>query len=286
MFRILAVLSVLMMQACVTSGKPSIDHVGDKHEIVLKRNSETSGDKSSSSSNSQYTLIEKVIAVREDGLELEFDLPDDTSAEDRARTWQYPVRVLKREGRPFELLNRQELEERVQSWLEKWNLTKEACGHWIFTWTAIKIECNLDSVPELLEPFDLRISDLREGALYHESDALEPVRLRAELNSSGRPTYVARMTLDPYAVRRARAEQAVVVAEIMRDDSVTLETALQRQTADHITGTITTTFEVDAAKRITRRTRIHEIVTVAEDGATEREIVTEAVTRKLLQNSD
>lgn len=286
MFRTLAMLSALVIQACTTTGKQSLDRVGDKYEITLERVSETSGDESSGSSNSLYTLIEKVMSLRNDGIELEFDHPEDTSSEDRASTWQFPVRVLKREGRPFELLNLQQLEKRLQSWLERWEIPSKACGHWIFTWTAIRIECDPASVLEMLEPFDLRQSDVREGALYSESNALEPVRLRADYDSSVRPIFIAKLTVDPDAVRRARAEQDVIAAEIMGKEPITFDTALQRLTADRITGTITTTFETDAAGRITRRTRVTEIETVGEDSATEHEIVTETVTRTLLYNSN
>jgi hypothetical protein len=286
MFRILGVLSLLVIPACATSGEQSLDRVGDKYEIFLNVTTETSGNGSSGRSNSRYTLIEKVIALRSDGMELEFDLPEDTSLEDRAREWQFPVRVLKREGRPYELLNRQQLQDRVQSWLERWDIPKEACGSWIFTWNAFKIECDPDSVLGALESFDLRYGDLREGALYREPNALEPSRLSAEINRSGRPIYVARMNVDPDAVRRMRAEQAVVVAEILGEDPVTFETALQRLSADRISGTIVTTFETDAVGRITGRTRITEIFTVGEDGAEEREIATETIKRKILNNSE
>ena len=65
------------------------------------------------------TLVERVIALRDSGVELEFDLPEGTSAEDRTRNWQFPARVLKSSDQPLQLLNGAELEARVQDWLKR-----------------------------------------------------------------------------------------------------------------------------------------------------------------------
>jgi hypothetical protein len=97
--------------------------------------------------------------------ELEFDLPRETSLEDRARDWQFPARVFASSNRPLQLLNRLELEARVRSWLKRGGLTEALCGRWVFTWTGFKIECDPNSVLEMLETYNLRLSDLRDGAL-------------------------------------------------------------------------------------------------------------------------
>ncbi len=47
------------------------DRVGDRYEIRLESVSETSGDRSSGSSRDVTTLVERVIALRDDGVELE-----------------------------------------------------------------------------------------------------------------------------------------------------------------------------------------------------------------------
>lgn len=283
--RILIMLSALAMQACITSTN-NLDRVGDKYQIFLERTSETSGDRSTGESNSRYALIETVIARRTNGIELEFDLPEDTPPEDRARNWKFPVRILKQKGRSYELLNEQQLHDRVQAWMEKWNITNEMCGRWVFTWTAIKLECDPASVINFLEPFDLRIRDLYDGALYREPYALEPARLNAEAGDSGRQTYIARMKINPDRIRRDRAEGALVVAEIMGEGPETLESALKAQADDQITGSITTTFETDDVGRVIRRVRLIKIeTTFGEDAATKREIITETVIRTPLHNA-
>src|ERR1700739_2825199 len=76
----------------------SAPQFGDSYEITLTRDSVKQGsNKSSGSSHDQDTIIERVIGLRAEGLELEYDLPNSATADDRARSWQFPVRVF----RPF-----------------------------------------------------------------------------------------------------------------------------------------------------------------------------------------
>ena len=115
--------ALLFVSACASWSVASLaaspvaiaDRVGAVYEIT--RDVESAGDSngaSTSSSTDRDTLIERVLAVRNDGLELEYDLPADATKEDRASTWQFPVRVF----RPFsgapQLLNRPELENRIK----------------------------------------------------------------------------------------------------------------------------------------------------------------------------
>ena len=85
--RFLAVLIALAGSGACQSPQV-VDRLGDVQESRLESVTLTSGNCSSGSSRSVETLIERVIAVRGNGVELEFDLPEQTSAEDRARvTW-------------------------------------------------------------------------------------------------------------------------------------------------------------------------------------------------------
>src|SRR5262249_37418222 len=68
--------------------------VGDTFEIVQTRESVQQGSHGSSgSSHDKDTIIERVVGVRADGLELEYDLPKATAPEERAGNWQFPARV-------------------------------------------------------------------------------------------------------------------------------------------------------------------------------------------------
>ena len=107
MLRLLAVLFVLLPQILNARAEqsPFEDRVGDVYEIRLDTVSETSGGGSSGNSRSAAMLVERVVALRDGGVELEFDLPEKTPAKDRARSWQFPVRVLNSSKHPLQLLN-------------------------------------------------------------------------------------------------------------------------------------------------------------------------------------
>ena len=107
--------------------------VGDTYEITLVKDSVQQGSNGSSgSSHDKDTIIERVIGLRADGLELQYDLPNTATADDRARSWQFPARVFKPFGGPAQLLNGPELEARLDGWLKAAGLTRTACGHWYF----------------------------------------------------------------------------------------------------------------------------------------------------------
>lgn len=86
--------------------------------------SRQSNDGASGSSNGRDTILERVIGIRENGLELEYDLPKNTKSEDRARNWQFPVRVFRPSGGSTRLLNRPELEVRIEGWIKAAGLTR------------------------------------------------------------------------------------------------------------------------------------------------------------------
>ena len=149
-----------------------------------------------------------MVAVREAGLEQEYDLPKEATAEDRASSWQFPVRVFKPFLRmPMQLLNGPELEARVDSWLKAGGLTRVACGHWIFTWNAFRIECDPQSVLKTLEAFDLQTDDLRDGAVYKDPEAREPAPMkRKTVGPKGAVFFVVEMAVDPGRCGASEAE--------------------------------------------------------------------------------
>lgn len=255
------------------------DRAGDVYEIRLEREYRSEGDGSSGSSRSRMALIERVIEVRDNGVALEFDLPPEASPKVRAQSWQFPVRVFKASDGSLELPNFSNLETRMLSWLESSGLDKSACGKWIFTWTAAMIECDPKSVLMLLEPFDLRLKNLREDTDISEKGALNPAPLSASPKDSGGLTFVAEFEVDPEEIRRQRAEADVAAADITGDEPLQPETALQKRSSEKITGTIRTTIETDDFGRVTRRVRVSQVDVELEDGSMERQITTETVTR-------
>lgn len=279
----IAALGVLMLplgsQAENLSSAPK---VGDEYEITRSyETSEQGSDGSTSSSSGHETIVERVIGVREAGLELEYDLPRGATKEDRARSWQFPARVFRRWAGPMELLNRTELQTRLDGWLKSAGWSREVCGRWIFTWNAFRIECNPLSVLETLEVYDLRSIDLREGGKYSDSIALQPGVLTRTADGRSGATYIAGMELDPTAVHRARAESDVVVGEIMKSP-VAFDAALREREKEAIKGTVLVTIDTDAGGQAWRRTKVTTMETRKPDGVIETSKGREVLTRKLV----
>lgn len=245
---------------------PPPPHVGDAYGVVrtVKSTQRSSDESSSFTSTDRDTLLERVVGVRDGGVELEFTLPRGATAEDRSRTWQFPARVFKPSHGPLQLLNRPGMEARIDTWLKAAGMTRTACGRWIFTWNAFRIECDPQTVVETLEQFDMQPGDLRDGALYQEPKTLRPAPLHRSAGGDA-ATFAVELEVDPDAVRRERAEGDVAAAEI-GGKPVTLEAALQARAADSIAGTVKVTFDTDAAGTVQRRTRMTDIRITAPDG--------------------
>ena len=282
MLRILAVAMALALPAPVGAEEPA-PRVGDVWEIRIESASSSSDSEGgSSSSQGHNTLVERVIAVRDDGVEVEFDLPEeDMRAEVRARIWQYPARVLRPPQGPLRLLNRAELEGRVAAWLKRAKLPREACGRWYFTWNAFQIECDPETVIQALAELDRWPDELRDGASYHEPGARSPAALTRKAPTSDPPVFVLEMEIDPEAARRDRERGDAALAEIL-GEAEAARSDVQARSGERISGTITMTFETDAAGRMRRRTKVTELQVEAADGRREPRTVTETVERRLV----
>jgi hypothetical protein len=265
---------------------PLAPQVGDTYEITLARDTAQRGsDGSSGSSHDKDTIIERVIGLRADGLELQYDLPNAATADERARNWQLPARVFKPFGGPAQLLNGPELEARVDGWLKAAGWSRTVCGHWIFTWNAFRIECDPQSVIKTVQSFDLRSADLREGAPYQEIEARGSGKLTRKAAGPDGAIFAVEMPVDPDAVRRGRAASDVVVGEIM-NKPVSLEAALRERAREVVSGTISVEFETDPAGNVRRRTKVTKLDIKGPDGRSETETVTETLERRLISRRD
>ena len=81
--------------------------------------------------------------------------------------------------------------------------------------------------------------------------------------------------------RRERAEADMVIGEIMRKP-VTLETTLAARSKEQVEGTISVTFEADAAGNPRKRTRVMKLKIKRPDGVSEDRISTRTVERRLV----
>jgi hypothetical protein len=287
--RIIRFSGLLVSLVATTPGaaaEPSSLHVGDTYEITKVRDSSTEDNGASSgSSHDQDTLIERIEAVRPDGLELVFDLPEGTTADERREAWQFPARVFKPTEGPIKLLNAAELESRVDAWLKWGKMTRDACGHWIFTWNAFKIECDPQSVLETIQEFDPTLPDLHDGAIYRDAYALRAAKLAMKSEGSDGRTFTASFAIDPNAVQRDRAQADVVVGEISRKP-ITLEAALAKRSKEAVSGTIDVQIDADAAGSIRRLTKITKSETKRADGTVETETITETLERRLISSRE
>jgi hypothetical protein len=286
MIGFVGIIASLLLPAIVARAGALPPQVGDTYEITMTRESAQQGSQGSSgSSHDKDTISERVIGLRADGLELEYDLPKAVTADERAQNWQFPARVFQPLTGPVQLLNGPELEARVDVWLKAAELTRAACGHWIFTWNAFRIECDPQSVIKTIESFDLRSAELREGASYQEAGARGPGILSRKTAGPDGATFVVEMSVDPDAVHRARAESDVVVGEIMRKP-VTIDAALRERAKETVSGTISVAFETDSAGSVRRRTKVTKLNIEGPDGQSESETVTETLERRLISQHD
>src|SRR4029077_5408544 len=80
---------LLLANVAHAGASPLAPRIGDTYEITLtKESSESGSNGSSGSSRDSDALIERVIGLRADGLELEYDLPPTATAGERANNWQ------------------------------------------------------------------------------------------------------------------------------------------------------------------------------------------------------
>jgi hypothetical protein len=287
MLRFMVLLAASFLPAAGVHAEPSHagPRPGDTYEVMLERlSSERTGDESSGSSTDRDVILERVIAVRDDGLELEYDLRAEATFDERASIWQFPVRIFRPNDGPSQLLNRPELEARVDDWLKRAQLTRAECGSWYFTWNVFRIECDPQSVIETIAAFDPSFGDLRDGALYRDRMALGSTLLARKRGGQDGATYTAEMKIDPDAVRRDRAESDVMVANI-RQKALTLDEALRTRAADVISGTISVAFDTDSTGHAWRRRKVTKTEIRTADGPVEARTVTETVERRLVQGS-
>lgn len=282
--RFIAAILALPAPTAVRAEPPGAQ-AGDSYEITrIVHSSNESSDGASGNSNDRSIILERVVAMRADGVELEYDLPKIEGGEASAANWQFPARVFKPNRGPLKLLNRPELEARVEAWLKKAKWPREVCGRWIFTWNAFRIECDPQSAIGIIQVYDLGPPIVDEGAPYSAPFARAPGRLTRKAGPQG-STFAARMEVDPDAVRRGRAEADVAVGE-MTGKPVTLEAALGKRTKDSVSGTISVTLEVDPAGQIRRRTTVTRLEMREPGGRTETAITTETVERRRARSAD
>jgi len=254
---------------------------GDTYEIAIDRESqEQSNHGSTGSSSDRDTIVARVTAVRDGGVELEYDFPKDTPSDERAGTWQLPARVFRPAQGPTRLINRSELEARVDPWLKAGGMTRAACGHAIFTWNVFRIECDPDSAIGIIEHYDPAPPELRDGALYRDPTALAAAPLK---KSADGKAFVVQLAIDPERIRKERVEADLTIAEISHKP-LTAQDARRAHANEAISGTIVITFDMDRAGEVSRRIKVTTVKIVAPNGRSDMKTITETMVRRRLSS--
>lgn len=273
------IVALLLLPVQAVAGRKP--RAGDTYR--LERISDSSEQRDGGMTGSSYdrdALIERVIAVRDNGTELEYDLPDPTP-QNRDITWQFPARVFRPFDGPPQLLNTADIQARADRWLRRAKFDRAACGHWTFTWTAIRIECDPQSAIRIANAFEFGVSDLRDGTLYLNADARAPASLTRRGTQFGGAPFAVDLAIDPDRIRQARAERDLVIAEMLHKP-LSRDDAVRAHSNEDISGTISVTFETDPDGQPWRRTTVTKTVIKGTDGKVETRTTTETLTRRLV----
>ncbi|RYF09217.1 MAG: hypothetical protein EOO77_24345 [Oxalobacteraceae bacterium] len=266
---ILALASTLVATAAIPAPRP-----GQVFQIATDREMEEHGNRDESgrsTSTDRDSYVERVVTVRSDGVVLDYDLPANATSDERASGWQFPFQVLKAPDGTIRLLNEPELANRIDRWLKAAGMQRAACGKLIFTWNAFRIECDPQSTIKWLATVTLP-DRLEAGSTFTDPDAQAPTTLRQGAANK----LVATLSVDPATVLRQRAQTDVGIAEIMHK-TLTPDAAIKAHAAEKVTGTITVTFDLDAAGRTRRRTRVRMVQVAWPNGRIDTQTVTETV---------
>lgn len=273
--------AVFLVSACVigSSGSSTPEIEGTDFKVRVSYENKSEGGGSEGSSRGHSTLVERILRAGKSGVLIEYDFSKDTTEEERLPEWRYPARILIELNGTARLMNADELETRNSDWRSRANISDDACGLWYFTWNAFKVECDPNSVIADLEAFRLPILHLNEGVEISEPGAVgaEPLLL----THKNPHRFRADFDLDPEVIRQARAEEDVIVSQILGGDPITFEQALERRAEEEISGRLTTTLELDNQGRVVKRNRLSTIFIALPDGLSERQTSSQTTIREI-----
>jgi hypothetical protein len=262
------------------AGVPAEPRVGAVTIVSRQFETEQSNNRGSTSSTSDNdVLIERVVAVRADGVEFEYDVPRDGGFGSATDSWQFPARVFRPLRGPLQLTNTTELAARVDEWLKRAGFTRAACGRLIFTWNVFRIECDPKSALTTIEALNLQVADLRDGAAYSDPDAVKPATLKRAKTSPSGTTYVVEAALDPERLRQQAVRRDLAQAEL-QGKALNERDAVRAHAGDKISGTMVVTLDVDGDGTVVRRTRRLKIQAETPDGTVEVSTSSEVIARQ------
>ncbi|MEW4449511.1 hypothetical protein [Qipengyuania sp. JC766] len=272
MFRSLAALAALGAASGLTAGEQG---------YLLQYEYETSTQEVSghgqSSSGGTQSLAEHAIATTAEGLEIEYSIPGDPDEVRGNDMWMYPARVLVRPDGSKRLLNESEIIARRDLWLDEAGWTKEQCGRWLFTWTAVKIECDPQAVLESIEGYGLRPAPLRPGTQFELPEYGISGLLEDRGTRNGRQVLFLSAPVDPQTVRDQEARTREIVAEISGGTLPVDDTSSGSEI--DASGTIEIEFEIDEAGLVWKKTETVEMLVTGLDRGDEERTAKRTLTR-------
>lgn len=252
----------------------------EEYVLALEYQTSTEGGQygSSSSSSGRQAIAERVIAATPEGVEAEYALPFDPEEIRGNERWMFPARIRIAADGGKTLLNPDELAARNAAWLAEAKWPREVCSRWLFTWTAVQIRCDPEAAVEAVESYGMRPGRIAEGVPFALKGALGPVVLARGGEADGRVILSGSGPVDVAYLREGAARTALVVAEIT-GKTLTLDEAQAQAAAITASGTVSVTFEVDAAGMVWKRIDRSEITVTGDPDGDETRRAESTVTR-------
>jgi hypothetical protein len=242
---------ILLTAALLLAAAPA---AAQDYVLAMDYETSTEGgeDGANSSSSGRQAIAERIIAAKPDGTELEYTLPydpEDVRGNDR---WLFPARVQVAADGTMALLNADELTARADAWLAEMEWPREVCSRWTFSWTAYQIRCDNAAALEAADSYGMQPGRIAEGQAFALKGASGPVVLTRKGEAEGRVILTGSGPVDVCFLREEDARAALVLAEISRK-ALTPEAAAAASAAVTASGTVSVTFEIDAAGLVWRR---------------------------------
>lgn len=268
----------LAAAVCLAAPAAAQDYV-----LALEYESSTEGgaDGASSSASGRQAIAERVIALTIEGTELEYTLPYDPEEVRGNERWMFPARVRVAADGSMALLNADELTARADAWLAEMEWPREVCSRWAFSWAAYQVRCDAAAAIEAAGSYGMQPGRIAEGQAYALKGALGPVVLRRSGETGGRVILTGSGPVDVAFLREEDARAALVVAEVGNETLAPLDARAQAA-GIAATGTVSVTFEVDAAGMVWRREDVSDYAMTGSrfrDGHTRARTIVTRLTR-------
>lgn len=233
-----------------------------------------------SSTSGRTVMVERLVEREGGAVEIELDLPPDATLEDRQREWMFPVKARLAADGALTLLNRADMTARVDEWLTRAKLPRDACGKWYFTWNAFQVQCDPDEALDLLRDHGLGFRPVAAGQPVTLPLGLGEVRLRLANTNESNTMLTATVPIDPEAIRAMETKSAAVVREIMGKQVA--EDPTKDFSTWRMTGHVTIELRTDGRGLPLRRILARDYTVTKGDGQIEKRTGKETLEREVL----